>query len=343
MTGFSLAQRSLVTASTWRAWEVLLWLAAFAAPMVLSGHAAGISEIAIFALFAVSLDLILGFTGIVSLGHAAFFGLSAYGTALFAKHVHPDPLLGLAVGMATAMLLGFITSFTVHRGTDLTRVMVTLGTALMLMELANKLDWLTGGSDGLQGVVMGPIVGRFEFDLDGRTAAYYSLTVLLVCFLVVRRVMHSAFGISLKAIRDNRLRATAIGIPVTARLTAVYTLAAALAGAAGALLAQTTGFASLDVFEFHRSADVLLMLVVGGAGWLYGGVIGAIVFKGLHSILAGLTAQYWTFWLGLFLVVLVLVGRDRLLLSMTWIRKGGRRGTRPASGPSDPVVARGEA
>ena len=212
MTGFSLAQRSLVTASTWRAWEVLLWLAAFAAPMVLSGHAAGISEIAIFALFAVSLDLILGFTGIVSLGHAAFFGLSAYGTALFAKHVHPDPLLGLAVGMATAMLLGFITSFTVHRGTDLTRVMVTLGTALMLMELANKLDWLTGGSDGLQGVVMGPIVGRFEFDLDGRTAAYYSLTVLLVCFLVVRRVMHSAFGISLKAIRDNRLRATAIGI-----------------------------------------------------------------------------------------------------------------------------------
>jgi len=199
---------------------------------------------------------------------------------------------------------------------------VTLGAALILLELANKLDWLTGGADGLQGVVMGPVLGRFEFDLAGRTAAWYSLTVLLVLFVIARRLVHSPFGATLKAIRDNRLRAMAIGIPVGSRITVAYTIAAALAGAAGALLAQTTGFASLDVFEFHRSADVMLILVVGGTGWLYGGVLGAIVFKLMQDFLSAITPQYWTFWLGLFLVVLVIVGRDRLLRPWAWFKRG---------------------
>ena len=171
---------------------------------------------------------------------------------------------------------------------------------------------------------LGPLLGTFAFDLAGRTAAYYSLTVLLLLFLLARRFVHSPFGATLKAIRDNRLRAMAIGIPVGSRLTTVYTIAAAIAGAAGALLAQTTGFASLDVFEFHRSADVLLILVVGGTGWLYGGVAGAIVFKLMQDALSTITPQYWTFWLGLFLVVLVQVGRERLLKPWTWLRKGAR-------------------
>ncbi len=318
----SRAHLSLLDATRWRAWEPLLWLAAFAAPLVLSQYAAIVNEIAIVALFALSLDLVLGFTGIVSLGHAAFFGFGAYSAALFAKHVMPDPLVGLAVGIATSTLLGAFASFTVQRGSDLTRLMVTLGAALILLELANKLDWLTGGADGLQGVVMGPVLGQFEFDLAGRTAAFYSLTVLLVLFVVARRLVHSPFGATLKAIRDNRLRAMAIGIPVGSRITVAYTIAAALAGAAGALLAQTTGFASLDVFEFHRSADVMLILVVGGTGWLYGGVLGAIVFKLMQDFLSAITPQYWTFWLGLFLVVLVLVGRDRLLKPWTWFQRG---------------------
>jgi branched-chain amino acid transport system permease protein len=172
---------------------------------------------------------------------------------------------------------------------------------------------------------MGPVLGQFEFDLYGRTAAFYSLTVLLLCFLLARRFVHSPLGGTLKAIRDNRLRASAIGIPVTARIAVGYTVAAAMAGAAGALLAQTTGFASLDVFEFHRSADVMLILVVGGTGWLYGGVMGAIVFKLLQDMLSAITPQYWTFWLGLFLVVLVMVGRERLMRPWTWIGKGGAR------------------
>lgn len=314
-------QQSLLKYSRFKPWEPVLWLLAFAAPVLAPSHALIINEIAIVALFAISLDLILGYTGIVSLGHAAFFGLGGYAAALFAKLVMPDPLVGLAVGIGAGTLLGFACSFTIMRGSDLTRLMVTLGVGLILLELANKLDWLTGGADGLQGVVMGPLLGRFEFDLYGQTAAYYSLTVLLVLFLLLRRVVHSPFGATLKAIRDNRLRAMAIGIPVNAKLAMVYTLAAGVAGAAGALMTQTTGFASLDLFEFHRSADVMLILVIGGTGWLYGGVAGAIVFKLLQDFLSSITPQYWTFWIGLFLVVLVLVGRERLMRPWTWFRR----------------------
>jgi branched-chain amino acid transport system permease protein len=192
-------------------------------------------------------------------------------------------------------------SLTIQRGSDLTRLMVTLGVALILLELANKLDWLTGGVDGIQGLVFSPVLGTFEFDLAGRTGSYYSLAVLLILFLVARRIVHSPFGATLKAIRDNRLPA--------------------MAGAAGALFTQTSGFASLDVFEFHRSADVMLMVVIGGVGWLYGGIAGAVVFKLLQDFISQVTPQYWTFWIGLFLVVLVLVGRDRLLKPWTWWRK----------------------
>ena len=311
-------RESLLHCRRWKLWEPVLWLLALASPWLLAKHSLIINEIAIVALFAVSLDLVLGYTGIVSLGHAAFFGMGAYAAALFAKLVMPDPLVGLLFGMGVATLLGAVCSFTIMRGSDLTRLMVTLGVALILMELANKLDWLTGGADGLQGVVMGPLLGRFEFDLRGQTAAWYSLVILLLLFVLVRRLVHSPFGATLTAIRDNRLRAMAIGIPVTSRLAVVYTVAAGVAGAAGALLAQTSGFASIDVFEFHRSADVMLLLVIGGTGWLYGGVAGAVVFKLMQDVISSITPQYWTFWIGLFLVVLVLVGRQKLMRPWTW-------------------------
>ena len=309
-------------AGRWRWPEGLLWLLAFALPALWPGHALIVNEIAIVALFAVSLDLVLGYTGIVTLGHAAFLGFGAYCAALFAKHIHPDPVLGLAVGVVAATLLGALCSLTILRGSDLTRLMVTLGVALLLLELANKLDGLTGGSDGLQGVVMAPVLGRFEFDLYGQTAAWYSLSVLLLLFALARRWVHSPWGATLMAVRDNPLRAAAIGISVPERLAAVYTLAAGVAGAAGALLAQTTGFASLDVFALERSADAVLMLVIGGVGWLYGGVLGAVVFKLLHDLISAWTPQYWTFWMGLFLVVLMLVGRERLSPARWWRARG---------------------
>ena len=314
---------SLNAASRWKVWEPLFWLLALASPFLLSSHALIINEIAIVALFAVSLDLVLGYSGIVSLGHAAFFGMGAYTAALFAKLVMPDPVVGLLVAVVFSTVLGALCSFTILRGSDLTRLMVTLGVALLLLELANKFSEFTGGADGLQGVVMGPLLGRFDFDLSGKTAAGYSLVVLLVFFLLARRLAKSPFGATLMAIRDNRLRAMAIGIPVSARLAVIYSIAAGVAGAAGALLAQTTGFASLDVFSFDRSADVMLLLVIGGTGWLYGGVAGAVVFKLLQDAISSITPQYWTFWIGLFLVVLMLVGREKLLRPWTWFKRGG--------------------
>ena len=308
----------------WRWWEFALLVALVLSWFVLPGQALLLNEIAILALFALSLDLILGYSGIVSLGHAAFFGFGSYAAALFAKLVMPDPWVGMLVAIALSALLGAVTSVLILRGTDLTRLMVTLGVASLLYELANKLDWLTGGADGLPGIAMGPLVtpfGGFEFDIGGRTAYAYTLFVLIVCLAVGRRLVHSPFGYSLQALRDNRLRAASIGLAVNIRLVAVYTIAAAIAGAAGALLAQTSGFASLDVFDFHRSAEVLLVLVIGGTGYLYGGIFGAIVFKLLHDVVSAWTPQYWNFWLGVFLVVLVLVGRDRLTKPWTWWKR----------------------
>jgi branched-chain amino acid transport system permease protein len=320
------AHTSLLRAARWQPLELVFWVLAFASPWVLAQHALIINEIAIVALFAVSLDLVLGYTGIVSLGHAAFLGFGAYSAALFAKHIHPDPVLGLLVGVAAATLLGAVCSLSIMRGSDLTRLMVTLGTALILLELANKFSDLTGGADGLQGVIMGPLLGRFEFDLMGQTSAWYSLVVLLVMFVLARRLVHAPLGATLKAVRDNRLRAMAIGIPVTTRLAVVYTVAAGMAGAAGALMAQTTGFASLDVFALERSADVMLMLAIGGVGWLYGGIAGAVAFKLMYDVIANITPQYWTFWMGLFLVALVLVGRERLIRPWTWFSATRKEG-----------------
>ena len=201
------------------------------------------------------------------------------------------------------MLLGFVTSFLVLRGSDLTRIMVTLGVALVLREVANRNAWLTGGADGLQGVEMKPLLGLFRFDMFGHTAYAYVLVVLFVMFSA--GAAHRAFALRpVAAVRSsgNPLRAAAVGIPVNRRLIAAYTIAAGYAGIAGALLTQTTAFASLDVFAFDRSADLLLVLIIGGTGYLYGGLIGAVAFKLMQDYISGLTPQYWPFWIGLLLV-----------------------------------------
>jgi branched-chain amino acid transport system permease protein len=292
--------------------EIAFWLVAFAALFVGRSHHLLLAEITILALFAVSLDLILGYAGIVSLGHAAFFGLGAYAAGILAQSGHGDPLSGLVAAAGVAAVAGFVSSFLVLRGADLTRLMITLGVASLLYEAANKMDWLTGGADGLQGIMIAPLLGRFDFDLYGTTAFAYALGVLFVVMLALRVVVHSPFGHALRAIRDNRLRARAVGIPVERRLVAVYTLSAAIAGLAGALSCQTTAFVSLDVLDFHRSAEVLLVLVIGGSGRLYGAIVGAVVFRFAQDVLSAMTPQYWQFWVGLGLVILVLIGRDRL-------------------------------
>jgi branched-chain amino acid transport system permease protein len=307
---------SLAHRPRWHWPEIAFWLLAFGAVFAPPGKHLLLNEVAILALFALSLDLILGYAGIISLGHAAFFGAGAYAAGLLCKLVTPDPLLGLAVAVPVAAVLGFVTSLLVLRGSDLTRLMVTLAVALVLHEVANALPQWTGGADGLQGMAVGPLFGRFEFDLYGRTAYAYSLTTLFVLFLSARLVVHSPFGLSLMAIRRNPLRAAALGVPVHRRLMAIYTLAAAYAGAAGALLAQTTGYVSLEFLDFQRSADVLLALIIGGTGWLYGGIAGAIAFKLLQDVLSTSAPQFWMLWMGIFLVALALVGRERLTVGV---------------------------
>jgi branched-chain amino acid transport system permease protein len=305
--------RRLTARSRWHPLEIAFWGVALASVFLLPGRHLILAEIAILGLFALSLDLILGYAGIVSLGHAAFFGFGAYVAGLLAKHeIITEPLLALVVSGLAAALLGFLTSFLVLRGSDLTRIMVTLGVALVLREIANRYAWLTGGADGLQGVEMKPVLGLYRFDMFGHTAYCYALAVLFVLFLLARRMVNSPFGLSLMAIKGNPLRAAALGIPVNRRLVAVYAVAAGYAGVAGALLTQTTAFASLSVFDFDRSADLLLVLIIGGAGYLYGGLIGAVVFKLMQDYLAALTPQYWPFWIGLLLVAIVLVGRERI-------------------------------
>ncbi|HEY3721488.1 MAG TPA: branched-chain amino acid ABC transporter permease [Roseiarcus sp.] len=295
----------------WRWPEILFWLAILAAIFAVPSRAALINEILIAGLFALSLDLILGLTGVVSLGHAAFFGLGAYAAAILSSEGIADPTLGLVVSSLIAAALGLATAPLLLRGADLTRLMVTMGIALMLGELANRNSWLTGGADGLN-IAMAPVLGMFPIGFTGqRNAALYSFVVLFLLFALARRLARSPFGLSLLAIRENRLRAGALGVSTSRRIIAIYALAAGYAGAAGALLAQTTQIVSLDLFDFHRSADVLLMLIIGGAGYLYGGIIGAAIFIVLRDVISSATPEYWEFWIGALLVVLVLVGRER--------------------------------
>jgi branched-chain amino acid transport system permease protein len=300
MTDHQAHALSLLTAKhRWRVWEIALWLAAIAAIFLLPSQL-------------LSLDLILGYAGIVSLGHTAFFGLGAYAAGILARDYVAEPVTGLVFAGLVSGLFGLATSFLVLRGSDLTRLMTTFGVAMLLAELGNQAAWLTGGADGLSGISMTPILGLFEFDLWGRNGYIYCLVVLIVLTFVARHITNSPFGLSLMAIKRNPRRAAMLGISPKRRIVTVYAVSAAYAGMAGALLAQTTNFVSPDVLAFHRSADVLLVLVIGGAGYLYGGIFGAIIFTMLRDWLSVATPQYWMFWIGLILVAIVMIGRERL-------------------------------
>lgn len=296
----------------WRWPEIAFWIGLLAAIFAIPSRAALINEILVNGLFALSLDLILELAGVVSLGQAAFLGTGAYAAGILANAGYAEPTLGLVVGAGFAAVVGFATAPLLLRGSDLTRLMVTLGISLLLGELANQSDWLTGGADGLN-FSMGPVLGQFPIGFAGQqNAALYSLVVLFVLFFAARRIARSPFGLALASIRENRTRAGALGIATSRRLIAIYTVSAAYAGAAGALLAQTTGIASLDLFDFHRSADVMLMLIVGGTGYLYGGILGAALFIVLRDVISSATPAYWEFWIGALLVILVIVGRQRI-------------------------------
>ncbi|PKU24246.1 branched-chain amino acid ABC transporter permease [Telmatospirillum siberiense] len=300
-------------ADRWTLRETAFWLMPVLGYFAFPGYLMLGSQILIAGLFALSLDLIMGYAGIVSLGHAAFFGTGAYAAGLLASHGWHEPLSGLLAGAAAAALVALPVSLLVVRGQDLGRLIVTLGIGMLFFEAANKAAAITGGVDGLSGMEIAPLFGLFDFDLFGRTAYLYSLGVLFLLFLLCRRLVHSPFGLSLRGIKENSKRMASLGAPVERRLVSVFVIAAALAGAAGALLAQTTRFVGLDSLSFQRSAELLIMLVLGGTGRLYGALIGAALFLLAQDILAGLDPVYWQFWLGLMLVAVVLYARGGVL------------------------------
>ncbi|HJW57304.1 MAG TPA: branched-chain amino acid ABC transporter permease [Burkholderiaceae bacterium] len=297
----------------WRPVEIVFWLALIGVYFLFPTSLVFATQILITGLFALSLDLILGYAGIVTLGHAAFFGIGAYVAGLLAKYGWQEPLSGLLAAGIAAGIAGYLSSFIVLRGNDLTRLMVTLGIGLLLYEAANRMIDLTGGVDGLQGVEMGKLFGVFNFDLYGKVAYLYALGIAFLLFAFTRALMVSPYGLSLRSIRENKVRARAIGIPVGVRLTNIYTFAAVIAGIAGALLTQTTQFVGIDVLSFQRSADLLIMLVIGGTATLYGGFIGAAAFLLAQDRLANLNPQYWLFWLGILLIVMTLYLRGGIL------------------------------
>ncbi len=330
----------------WRPIEIAFWIAPLVAALLFPGYLVLGSQVFITSLFALSLDLILGYAGIVSLGHAAFFGIGAYTAGLLAQHGWGEPLSGLLAACVTASIAGFLTSFLVVRGGGLTRLMVTLGIGMLVLEAANRAAPVTGGVDGLSDVTLSKLLGLFSFDLEGKVAFGYSLAVLFVCFVVAKRIVSSPFGLSLRGIREQGARMPALGTPVRARLVAVFTLSAGIAGIAGGLLAQTTQFVGLDVLSFDRSAELLIIVVLGGPGRLYGGLVGAPLFLLAQSYLSALNPAYWQFWLGLLLVGAVLFARGGLMAAaekLHWRMPWLTRREAPASGrtaaPPDPPAA----
>jgi branched-chain amino acid transport system permease protein len=293
--------------SRWSAFEIAFWVASLLPFLLFQTYLPLASQIAITALFAVSVDLVLGYAGIITLGHAMFFGLGAYAAGLISKAGWGEPLTGLIFAGAFAGLVGYVASFIIVRVQHLALIMITLGLCFLTYELANSMSWLTGGTDGLQGVGTWPILGVFRFDLWGYTAYGYALAALFLGLVLSRRIVHSSFGLSLRGIRENVKRMPAIGSDYRGHLQKIYTISAAMAGCAGALLTQTTDTVSLDTLSFQRSADVVVMLILGGTGRLYGAVIGAIIFMVARDQLADINPQYWYFWIGLLLMVVVLV------------------------------------
>jgi branched-chain amino acid transport system permease protein len=296
-----------------RAIELLPWIIAVGGYFAFADYLPLGSQILIMILFALSLDLVLGYAGIVTLGHSAFFGVGAYAAGIYAARVSGEPLSGLLIGAGAAAAVGWASGMVILRTKGLALLMLTLAVTALLAEAANKASFVTGGADGLQGVDISPIFGVFRFDLFGRTAYVYCLVVLFLSWLFARHLVHSSFGQSLIGIRENVARMHAIGSPVRRRLLPVYTIAAAFAGVAGALLAQTTQFVGLTVLGFQRSGEIVIMLVFGGVGRLYGAFVGATLYMIAQDQLAKMDPEFWYFWIGLLLVLLVMFARGGIL------------------------------
>ena len=298
-----------------RAWEPLPWIVALAFYFAFPKHLGFGTEVLVTILFALSLDLVLGYAGIVTLGHAAFFGAGAYTVGMLAKHgLWSEPLTSLALAGIVGAAVGLGSGLVLLRTRGLTLLMLTLCTMALLEEAANLAHTWTGGFDGLDSLPIAPLFGRFEFNPLYPTTQYlYVLVVLFLCFAFVRTLVYSPFGQSLAGIRENILRMPAVGAPVPRRLAACYTLSAGIAGIAGGIWAQANAYVNLATFGLDRAATVLIILVLGGHGRLYGAFVGAIAYMVLSHFLAKIYPTAWQLGLGLLLVVIALFARNGIL------------------------------
>jgi branched-chain amino acid transport system permease protein len=296
-------------------WEVIPWILLLAFYFVFPRHLGFGTELLTMILFAISLDLALGYAGIITLGHAAFFGAGAYTVGMLAKHgIWNEPISSLVLAAAVAAAIGLASGLVLLRTTGLTLLMLTLCTMALLEEAANLGAEYTGGFDGLDNVPIPPLLGLFEFSpLYPKVQYLYCLAVLFLCFVFVRTLVYSPFGQSLTGIRENTLRMHAVGAPVRWRLVTCYTISAAIAGIAGGLWAQSNAYVNLSTLGLDRAATVLIILVLGGYGRLYGAFIGAAAYLALSHFLAKLYPTAWQLGLGLLLVVIALFARNGII------------------------------
>lgn len=292
--------------------HALPWIIAIVFYFTAGGYLSLGTTVLISILLVISLDLALGFSGIITLGQAAFYGFGAYAAALFAVHVTPDPILGLVVATLLSALVGLLTGALILHTHGQTFLMLTLAISSLLAEFANRATDLTGGDDGME-VPTGALFGLFKFDIWGHTAYIYALVVLFLWFIIAWRIVGSPFGRSLDGIRQSPARMRAIGTPVWWRLLAIYTLSAAMAGSAGALEAQTTRFVGLNTLGVFVAAMAVVMLVLGGTRRIYGAFIGATVYVVVQDLAAKINPYYWMFIIGAMLMATVLFLEDGLM------------------------------
>jgi branched-chain amino acid transport system permease protein len=296
-----------------QALKLLPWLAVAALPLALPGYEPLATQVFVMILFALSLDLLVGYAGIVTLGHAGLFGVGGYTAGILSVHGFTDPIFTALCAMVLAAATGLAFGVAILRTKGLTLLMLTMASAFLLYEIANKATSFTGGEDGLQGVSFAPVLGLFEFDFRGKTAFFYTLVVLFFVFVFVRAMIHSPFGWSLRGIRENDARMVAIGCPIMRRRLIVYVISAALAGLAGALQAQSTQFVALYSLSFELSGNILIMLILGGSGRLYGAFVGVPVFMFAQDLLAKQDPANWFLGQGIVLIVMVTLAPGGIL------------------------------
>lgn len=257
-----------------------------------------LTRILIMIVLVLSVDLVLGYAGIPTLGQAAMYGAGAYAAGLFAIHVWADPLAGLLVGALAGGVLALISGLVLMRTQGLSVIMLTIAVAQICFEIANRARDVTGGADGLRGIRMEPVLGLFEFDFIGKTGYWYALAVAAVVFALLSMLVRSPFGLSLRGVHESPARMAAIGVSVYWRRVTAYAIGGAIAGVAGAMTAQISQLVSLETFSFALSAEALIMLILGGTGRLYGAVIGTLIFMWVHHTAAANDPFNWLFVIG---------------------------------------------